>query len=758
MSIWDSILGLNETHISTQTQPMFDVENLPKATLAANQRSLAWGTDRFDEYMREVKNGYHNKIDRAYEVTQNITGFGTPYLSGYTYWSFVQEARDIHDASYGTGVNVIKYELFGPLHPLFAGFHTLFNLYDFDFAANEIPHYSTQVGHTCYLTDMVAHYDVLSLVKVHQKYVRGVHINPRGGPAPSRPYGNEYAPSREPVTGLGTYGVEIFYEWVDSNNSIQTASEFIDLTPHKGKNYAQCIITKNDGDSGWRVTPSDNDINVWLYEEGTGTYPALDNMLMFGEFHGKEYFPHIVFRQNKKELSPTYIEGIKDITDALGLDYGVIKDQIYANPDIDDIESAALTLAVPAESDNQADLEYLYKYFEYLHDDIFNVAESRVNFNNSGYNLSRGYRTTALEWDSKYFDLGIKFEDIRKVYRTGFIAPVGKYALITGVENHSTVLAEAGVSYGVADYSTQSIEYPTVSYCYQALPGLYIEIKLVGLTNYFPIGSRTDAYLSSHENCVIPVNMVVAKELSWSVRNEFYTRNFRFIFNAKIVEKLKWYQTGIFKVFMGMVAIVTAVIGIGNIIATIGSIISASTITAAAVIVGNFLGQLLILKLLGIVIVEVLGPEYAFILSVVLLTTGVVAAGIGTNLPGLVDPNLLIGAVSGIQMATQSELKHLFNEYSDEYQSFLEESNSKLQELEDIEKELNLDLLDSPFQDRYTVPLNLPDETPEQYFARTIHTGNVGSLAYKTIENFVSSSLTLSGIERDPRIEVKVYV
>lgn len=756
MSIWDAVFGLTETHINTQTQPMFDVDTLPKATLAANQRSLAWGTDRFDEYMREVRNGYHTKIDKAYNIAKDKPSWGTPRLSSHSAWDFLREVWDIHNASPSTGVNVLKYDLFGPLHPLFAGFHTLFNSYSFDFATNEIPHYSTQVGHTCYLTDMVAHYDVLNLSKVPSDYQRGLPISPRGGPAPSRPYGNEYAPALVPITGLGTYGVEIFYEWVDSNGDIQTASEFIDLTSHKGKNYAQCIITEHEGNYKYRVTTSDGDITVWLYEEGTGTYPTLDDMLIFGEFHGNEYFPFIVFREDKDELNTSYIEGIKDITDALGLDYPTIKDQIYANPDIDDIEAAALVLAVPAESDNQADLEYLYEYFKYVHG-ILNVGNDEVIINGLGKHRD-GYRASTLEWYNNHFDLGIKFIDIQLEYKTGVIAPLRKYALKTGTVDQSVLLREEGVALGAADYLTQTVTYPTVSYCYQTLPNLYIEVKLVGLTNYFPIGSREDAYLSSQENCVIPVNMVIARELTWAVRNELYTRNFRFIFNAEIVERLEWYQTDIFKVFMGMVAIVTAVIGIGNIVATIGSIISASSITAAAVIVGNFLGQLIVLKLLGIVIVDVLGPEYAFILSVVLLTTGVVAAGLGTNLPGLVDPNLLIGAVSGIQMATQSELKQLFNEYSDEYQSFLEESNSKLQELEDLEKELNLDLLDSPFQDRYTVPLNLPDETPEQYFARTIHTGNVGSMAYKTIENFVSSSLTLSGIERDPRIEVKVYV
>lgn len=748
----DYALGLKEVQVGTQVQSIFDADQIGDVVKTTALRSLVWGTDRFDEYMREVKDGFHAQVESAFRYAQKPEYyFGLPQLSKFQMGKLESAVQPILETLYGVGTT-IEYFHVGDFHPLFFGFSRLYNNYGYDESTNIITHYTAQVGYDCYLVDMVAHYSVPTDTPLTWTYgAGGVGINPKQGVTPSRPFPSDTAaPYHRPIKD-SIYGVAITYEWEDIAGRIFTDTHLIDMTAYEEQAYFQAVVLKPDGSKA-----------LWSYRANTGTYSTLDYYTQFNDLDDADCFPFVVFRDDKDNLAEepwfkdtAQHESYRELLKHLRMDYDEINTQVHGNPDIADVEQAVMTLAVPGDSEHQVDIEYLYRFFLDLHEKGF-INNNYETLNTAGYLKDAG-NSGHLTWTDNGFSIVLRFADLQRHIRIGMVAPLGDYKILHDTYTVEEVLRNDTYVPDVEDYVKELKNIPVIKYCYQILPGIYSEITVIGAHVKFPIGGRSTTFLTNSEQFVIPVNMNIVRQMRWFVRNEFYIRNLRFIFNAKVIQKLEWYQTGIFKIFMGMVAIAAAVVGLSHVVLTLGAITSAATFTAALSIAGNFVAQLIVFKLLGIALVDLLGPEYAFVLSVVLLATGVVGL-VGTDLPGLLDPNLLIGMVSGIQDAAQSELKHLFNEYNAEYQSFLEDSASKLKELEDLEKELNLDLLDSPFKDKYTTPLSLPDETPEQFFARTIHTGNVGVMSYKTIEKFVTSSLTLPGIERDPRIEVKVYV
>jgi len=98
---------------------------------------------------------------------------------------------------------------------------------------------------------------------------------------------------------------------------------------------------------------------------------------------------------------------------------------------------------------------------------------------------------------------------------------------------------------------------------------------------------------------------------------------------------------------------------------------------------------------------------------------------------------------SNITQGIETEIMNSMLELQKEMEEFQLYASDMNQELEDLEDELNYDSWVTPYEFIRGEPMFIPNETPDAYFNRTIHAGNIGTLSLSAAENFVDNALTL---------------
>lgn len=116
---------------------------------------------------------------------------------------------------------------------------------------------------------------------------------------------------------------------------------------------------------------------------------------------------------------------------------------------------------------------------------------------------------------------------------------------------------------------------------------------------------------------IIPVDRTIAKDMELLKRERVYARSLHVVFNSMVIQKLKWYQTGIFKAIMYTIAIVIALWDGGLTLTSVAAISAATLITIVVqqilitMVVGYFVQ-------LGLeVLAKALGAEFALILAII---------------------------------------------------------------------------------------------------------------------------------------------
>jgi hypothetical protein len=101
--------------------------------------------------------------------------------------------------------------------------------------------------------------------------------------------------------------------------------------------------------------------------------------------------------------------------------------------------------------------------------------------------------------------------------------------------------------------------------------------------------------------------------------------------------------------------------------------------------------------------------------------------------------NLGNSLISGANAA----LKDAFADWNKELQEFNLMKDELWEELEDLQKALLLPLNVDPLTFVDLQPLTIWGENPDQYYGRTVHSGNIGVESLQIVENFVPFSLRL---------------
>jgi hypothetical protein len=231
---------------------------------------------------------------------------------------------------------------------------------------------------------------------------------------------------------------------------------------------------------------------------------------------------------------------------------------------------------------------------------------------------------------------------------------------------------------------------------------------------------------------IIPLDYNVLIMLTPRERLQFAQECFHIVFNCYVSKKQKWYQTGFFKVILGIIAVVAIyfswgaatpwVTGLYTALTVAGLSAIAATIIVALVVVTVFVGISLISQEVGEWAAEKWGPFWGALVQIgtaIALTWGV---GAFTGIPFL-SPTTLIGQVglvgSYITMGMAAYTEHAYEALSEKQQAWMDYINQPNDPLEQVE-----DLLEEMFPDlNIAQKAILPHpETLDEFLGRTLAT------------------------------------
>lgn len=566
-----------------------------------------------------------------------------------------------------------------------------------------------------------------------------------------------------PFTPTQYYDVVRFTSHSYSNSTtvrmVYTESDSTDVLPDITRivNYTVPMVylgdlyyyaTYKDIDSSGRVLPA---IKFWQYRENGGTYPPLD-VPDADEDPISLYYPVCPIRQNGRDIriEPEHIrESVRTCLRRIDVDLEEIADAVHDNPDIDDIDHSYIMLGVDIATTSKVGNQYLYHFFDDQHvrDNVLQ-SDYQYWFEHDTESGPPPVNTVTVK-DAATYHITMSWNYSTKTLTNGRIGEVGHVTKSYGITNPIS-----------NDDSTYSAETSTLTLRMQISESTYATIYVHGLQHVNYVYSGDTVNTSLHEafddpddknNFYVPLNInIVTNELGVIAGNDIMYEAIRIVFNTKVVQKLKWYET-----FWGQLVIIIVAVVITVLIDWSGGTLSAAIAAAGGVssyVAGIIVTQLVIgfaFKFGVGAIEDLLGEELALAIAVLgtLFTASVSTTGFSATMPTAVS---IINA--SIELLTG--LKQL------EFKSALEEINEELatleEEQEEIEELLNMGL-DDPLGILGVTKLdyNINAESPQAYYDQAIHSGNAGVKSLDAVSLFVDSQLHLD-IPNSP-IRNKVY-
>lgn len=467
-------------------------------------------------------------------------------------------------------------------------------------------------------------------------------------------------------------------------------------------------------------------LEYWFYRKGSGIYPELeDQELNFGS----PFLPIVPLREYNRNLGPeleytTDDEGnpvVKYKRDANGnkifpdtdlyrtskkllkkanLDMDEICKSIHTNPDIDDVDHAYVIFGINIMTKTTQGKNYIYQFFNNMADLAPNKGD--VELKDANYRAIMGY------------------DSCRKTIRN-----YGISSEINLIYSGDNLIIERRID----DNSHVRIKVTNLFH----LNFIYDDDDGVVITKLSDVVSDRENY-----NFIIPLHYELTKEFrSLFARQDLVNESMQLVYNSVEKQKLKWYETGIFKIFIIVISIVFTVISAGTFAAAaiaaaqqgIGALVLLAFKTILVSVAVTYAGKLL---------ADILPPEWLLVISIALSIITLSP----TAMDALNSVNMM-ELVSGFKMAATKASSIQQDEIKVEAEEWAEYAKEQSDELEELWDEL----LEEGWIDFYEITsrdmIFIDGETPEEYYNRTIHTGNIGTTLYEVIPNYVDNKLQL---------------
>ena len=717
------------TTVSTTVSRVIEDKALPSSVKAGVLTSIIEDDGQPVEHaMENLATGVGLRAHSMHNYGRDHYLYGLPVSTVHDATSGSATVQAIIEEEVG-GLVTMDYYHFGALNNLHVGWFTLFTEHGYVQASNQLGVLSTSLGVPVYLKDLRVVVTEATLLELSNGSLDQWGTPATAGASIERPeqpwnIGVLRAPSPFEVDpGASTDYVRVDYSWI-AGGSAHTDSFAIPLTGYDvAKDFYQAKYTRSTGEVGY-----------WLYQAGAGTHEALDVMYAPDFSDNGNYFPWTYFRYNKVSGaadtgSDNFLQSVK-MGKYLGMDYEAVTTTIHENPGIADVEQAMLMMAVPANTTNMHELHYLFDYFNEVYDRTGGALKPKENSAriNALFGRTTGQDGSILIQDAR-FKMSLGFRRIFKKKVVGNLGEVGTYAMAFGTDT----VTETGINTetGLPVYWTTPINFH--AYRHQITDALYEEVKITNLkTSYFifesyaAVANATDAIL------LIPIDRSITGQYPLPIREILYARSLHYIFNSRVLTEVEWYQQEWFSTFMMVVSIAVTLFN-----PPAGMALFLATASAEAILV-FILIQVLIRFVVGLVIklfVKLVGVKFALLVAVAAAVAGAyqaIDAGSIAGAPWAQELLKLSSSLSsGVGEAIQGNFLDLMADAKD-FGKFAKEKTALLDQANDLLNGNNL-----------LSPLTIFGEKPDDYYNRTVHSGNIGILGIDAISSFVDISLTL---------------
>ena len=388
-----------------------------------------------------------------------------------------------------------------------------------------------------------------------------------------------------------------------------------------------------------------------------------------------------------------------------------------------------LTFGLEANSKNKLIHQYLYHYFDTAYRGLPNKYVSSYTVKSGFIKMNLALPTgakqgTTIHLKDSLHTSGIAFDAITKEILKGKITDVGKYTFKYSKRAHTYYYQETESTYtAITLYNLQSID------------------KMDNNHWFTPSGNS--------EDLIVPLDLAITANLTSVELEKLYSMAMQLVVNTYQKVKKKWYQTGIFKFVMFVIAVVITVFFPPAGVAALSAM-------AVLVGIGMSIAISVAIRLLQKLVIA-LGIS-STVFQIIMVILAVVAAVYGgylgltktTGMAGMTASNVMLASNAAFAMANagnQSALIKAMNQYQ---QSVLD-LQARDESLKDKIEALGLLQVPTPEIMIYLPPVSLDiklGEEPEDYYEKSIHNVNVGTYVYDYIESYVDINTLLPDLNQ----------
>lgn len=476
----------------------------------------------------------------------------------------------------------------------------------------------------------------------------------------------------------------------------------------------------------------------WVYDPTSGDVPELPVEGTVTEY--TQYLPIVPLRINnvsltdEKHSETELYKTSKKLLSKINLDIAQLGEGINSNPDIGSIDHAYVVMGISIWTEKPDSKAYLYAFFDDL-EDKSEVSKEWFEFIESDTLHDTPPPCNTIYVEDGTYKTQIIYNWITKESAKGSVGKVGT--------------VEVDIKYGFGritrgDYGYENSLNQIIlkkqitenSYDIITVAGAAFINNIYGGRQYF-----TNLAPSDEDNFIIPINISVANQFSLVKRNAIYYDAMRIVFHAYEYQKLKWYQTGFFKIVTVVIAVaVTVVTGFDW---GITSLLAAASAGAVAL-----LSHLAIQATIALIVqvgfkfaTEKLGFEIALILAAAMMVVGY--GGGMFDLPYATQLTN-IGMI-GMSTVGQVGAEMLQEDYL-EFSTYADEKTKELEAAQDLLVDNSLSQMLDP-TDLFTNIGMLPNERPEAFYRRSL-TVDTGNLSIEYLHSFYDTMLELPHIGR----------
>lgn len=763
------------TSVSTSVSRVIEDRLIPNSIKTGTIKGILGGGDQLVEnIMEDMVASMGVKGERLYRYGKNGYIYGAPTSQIHRSGSVQPVLHRILQDQEGYPTT-LDYAQYGPRNRLHFGWQTLFDSYGYNPQTNVLSGLSTLKGFPVYLEDMQVIFPSAKISLLTSTAFEQWGISPKAGQTPLRPYslgsgvGHTSIGSDEQAT---QDFVRVTYIW---RTSAGIQRETLDIPVPEapvGAEYIQARYTYKveayrtyeDDHSGIGLPPIETIhynyfTKFFTYQVGTGTQPDMD-LIFAPEFNQLgSFFPFGYFRFNKQPTStnPASAEykAITKYMKCLNMDYAAVNEAINSNPQIEHVDSALLMLMVPASSGNALENRYLFDFFKRLYLQAVGAGGQSDGMNYISEPVMNVFRSLSKRVTAKVsltirdarFTTSLGMQGIFRKIRQGNIGKVG---------THTSARIDKSVTHGVMVYpidlmmnqrepylDTWTTKEPTFIYCKQITPYLYEEIEVVGLRmTYEVLGGH------STTNEMVPIDHSITQDYSLPDREEIYARSLHYIINSVQETEVEWYQQEWFSTVLIIVAVVWTVFSMGSDGGSgLGAAMAAGTATLADIAVAVLIAAAWYvgIKVVTKLFVKMFGAEFALLFAVVVAAYGMYTQFGPGGLKGAPWAEQLLPLSNSLMTEASGSYAKDLQLLGEEADAFGLMAKAKTDELKKIQEELEGSRLLSPFV--------LFGEKPEEYFNRTVHSGNIGINSIDAISNYCDISLKLPTLEQTLSLE-----